>query len=76
MQLTENRNTIALINDIVVTKFEKIINSNSKKVIYDFGKDLTEYRYLVEDWQKSYNGGWKRVHMEWPDVHIVKELQL
>ena len=64
------------VEEIMVTKIDHAISPNEKKVIYDFGEDIEEYRYLVEDWKKDRYGKWHRQHMYWPHVHTLAELVL
>lgn len=64
------------VKEIKVAKIEHKVSPCEKKIIYDFGDDIEDYRYLVEDWKCNKYGKWHRVHMYWPHAQSLVEAVL
>ena len=63
------------VSEIKVTKIEKEVSPTEKKVIYDFGEDIEDYRYLIENWIWS-KYSWNRTNMYWPSNKEKAEMLL
>ncbi len=60
---------------VEVKKTDVKTSNHTKTIIYDFGSDLDEYRFLVEYWVlKGAGYGWQRKTMFWSDEKALEDI--
>ncbi len=72
MTITQKEINDVMWSEPTLKKAEIKTSQNTKTVIYDFGSDMDDCRYLVEHWKDNGFGWHKKGGVEWVDEKTLE----